>query len=70
MYYHLDDYRAIVDDHDGRCVRQYLLELIIVHVRNVYNPATYRDGVIEAMISAFLAMFPIHADHGIDGVWL
>jgi hypothetical protein len=48
----------------------YLLELDTVHVRNVYDPATYRDGVIEAMISAFHARFPMHLDHAVHGVWL
>jgi hypothetical protein len=42
MYYCLDNYGAIIDDHDGRYV---------------YDPVTYRDGVVEAMISTFYARF-------------
>jgi hypothetical protein len=70
IYYWLDDCRAIVNDQDGRCTHRYLLELVTVHIRNVYDPATYRDGVIEAMISAFHARFPMHPDHAVHGVWL
>jgi hypothetical protein len=70
LYYRLDDGGAIVDDHDGRCARRYFLELITVHVRNIYDPTTYRYGVMEAMISAFHARFPMDLDHAADGVWL
>jgi hypothetical protein len=67
MCYRLNHYGMIVDDHDGRCARRYLLELITLHIRNVYEPATYQ---IEAMVSAFHARFPMHPDHVVDGVWL
>jgi hypothetical protein len=70
VYYRLDDCGAIIDDQDGRCARRYLLELITVHVQNVYDPATYRDGVMEVMVSAFHTRFPMHPDHAVDGVWL
>jgi hypothetical protein len=33
LYYRLDDFGVIVNDQDGRCARQYLLELVSVHVR-------------------------------------
>jgi hypothetical protein len=70
VYYRLDDCVAIVDDHDGRCARRYLLELITVHILNIYDPVTNRDGVMEAMISVFQARFQMHPDHVVDGVWL
>jgi hypothetical protein len=70
LYYRLNDCGVIVDDYNGQCTRRYLLELITMHVRNIYDPATYRNGVIEATISAFHARFPMHPDHVVDGVWL
>jgi hypothetical protein len=49
----LDDTRGIVTNHFGRDAHRYLLELVTVHVRNVYDPTTNRDAVIKQIICAF-----------------
>jgi hypothetical protein len=47
LFYTLDNNGGIVTDHLGRATHQYLLELMIIHVRNVYNPSIYKDGLIK-----------------------
>jgi hypothetical protein len=47
LYYTLDESGGIMTDGLGQGARRYLLELVRVHVRSVYDPSTYRDGVIE-----------------------
>jgi hypothetical protein len=69
-YYTLDDAGSIVTDRAGRGARQYLLELVTVHVRNVYEPSTYRDGVIEQIISAFHSRYPMLEHLAVSSVWL
>jgi hypothetical protein len=59
LYYTLDDVGGIVTNGLGRGTRRYLLELFIVYIRNVYNPSTYRDGVIKKIISAFNSRYPM-----------
>jgi hypothetical protein len=51
-------------------VRRYLLELVTVHVRNVYDPTTYRDGVIEQIISTFNTRYPMPEHLAVSSVWL
>jgi hypothetical protein len=41
-----------------------------VHVRNVYDPSTYKDGVIEQIISAFNTRYPIPEHLAVSLVWL
>jgi hypothetical protein len=54
----------------GRGARRYLLELVTVHVWNVYDPSTYRDGVIEQIISAFNTRYPMLEHLAVSSVWL
>jgi hypothetical protein len=71
-YYTLDEAGGIVTDGAGagRGTRRYLLELVTVHVRNVYDPSTYRDGVIEQIISAFHSRYPMPEHLAVSLVWL
>jgi hypothetical protein len=70
LYYTLDDTRGIVTNGLGRGVRRYLLELVTVHVRNVYDPSTYRYGVIEQIIVAFNSRYPMPEHLVVSSVWL
>jgi DNA-directed RNA polymerase specialized sigma24 family protein len=69
-YYTLDDVGGIVTDGVGQGARRYLLELVTVHVRNVYDPSTYRDGVIEQIIYAFHSLYPMPEHLAVSSVWL
>jgi hypothetical protein len=70
LYYTFDDAGGIVTDGLGRGTRRYLLELVTVHVRNVYDPSTYRDRVIEHIISAFNSQYPMPEHLAVSSVWL
>jgi hypothetical protein len=70
LYYTLDDVGGTVIDGLGRGACRYLLEIVTVHVRNVYDPSTYRDGVIEHIISAFNTRYPIPEHLAVSSVWL
>jgi hypothetical protein len=41
-----------------------------VHVWNVYDPSTYRDGVIEHIISIFNSQYPMPEQLAVSSVWL
>jgi hypothetical protein len=69
-YYTVDEAGGIVTDGTGRGALRYLLKLVIVHVRNVYAPWTYRDGVIEQIISAFNTRYPMLEHLAVSSVWL
>jgi hypothetical protein len=59
-----------VTDRLGRGAHRYLLKLVTVHVWNVYDPSTYRDGVIEHIISAINSQYPMLEHLAISSVWL
>jgi hypothetical protein len=59
-----------VTDGLGQGVLRYLLELVTVHMRNVYDPSTYRDGVIEQIIYAFHNRYPMLEHLAVSSVWL
>jgi hypothetical protein len=59
-----------VTDHLGRGTHQYLLELVTVHVRNLYDPLTYKDGLIEQIISAFHTRYPMPELLAVSSIWL
>jgi hypothetical protein len=41
-----------------------------MHVQNVYDPSTYRDGVIEQIIFAFNTRYPMPEHLAVSSVWL
>jgi hypothetical protein len=41
-----------------------------VYVRNMYDPLTYRDGVIKQIISAFNSRYPMPEHLVVSSVWL